>query len=380
MGKLKNVLLVLGLVILLAGIGWYFSREWLMQQFFSPSDSATTEGVSEVSDRQQSEIEVIATSLDVPWEVLQLPSGDLLVTERSGNLVRIGQGEQRYKIDGVAHRGEGGLLGMALHPEFEGNQQIYLYMTTETAGGLTNRVERYKYNENGLSERTSILEGIPGASYHDGGRIAFGPDGYLYITTGDAGDTALAQSTSSLAGKILRVDENGEIPDDNPFGNAVHSYGHRNPQGIAWDDQGRMWSSEHGRSGRLSGMDELNLIERGVNYGWPVIEGDETREGMQAPVIHSGSDVTWAPASLTYWDGSLFFGGLRGVTLYEARLGEGESVDLQAHLRDEYGRIRAVTVIYNDQLYITTSNTDGRGVERSGDDKLIRISGGVFRD
>jgi glucose/arabinose dehydrogenase len=306
-----------------------------------------------------------------------LPSGDLLVTERPGTLRRVENG-QVHKIEGVRHAGEGGLLGLALHPKFEQNRWLYLYLTTDSGDGLTNRVEKYTYQDDRLSTRKIILGGIPGAQYHDGGRIAFGPDGHLYITTGDAGEDNAAQDTNSLAGKTLRVTDDGKAPADNPFGNEVYSYGHRNPQGLAWDDDGRLWQTEHGRSGLQSGYDELNLIEKGGNYGWPIIEGDETRAGMRPPIAHSGADETWAPASLAYREGSLFFGGLRGESLYEAKLTGDNHVELKAHFRGDWGRLRTVAFGPDGQMYLTTSNTDGRGNEMTGDDKIIRIDPSIF--
>ncbi len=212
--------------------------------------------------------EVVAQDLSIPWEIVFLPSGEMLVSERPGTLVRISKERKKYQIDGIKHVGEGGLLGMALHPEIFKNKWIYLYFTTvNKVGGLTNRVERYTFEDDQLKNKTVILKDIPGAIYHDGGRIAFGPDNLLYITTGDAEKSYLAQNKTSLAGKILRLRDDGSIPSDNPFGNAVYSYGHRNPQGIAWDNLGRLWSTEHGRSGVFSGLDEINLIEKGANYG-----------------------------------------------------------------------------------------------------------------
>ncbi|MCA1806797.1 MAG: PQQ-dependent sugar dehydrogenase, partial [Actinobacteria bacterium] len=257
---------------------------------------------------------------------------------------------------------------------------LYLYLTTRSDQGLVNRVERYDYNNDSLSNRTTIITDIPGASYHDGGRIAFGPDGYLYITTGDAGTEALAQDTSSLAGKTLRVADDGSLPADNPFGSAVYSYGHRNAQGITWDDAGTMWQTEHGRSGRLSGMDELNHIDSGKNYGWPLIEGDEADATMQSPVAHSGADETWAPAGITFLDGYLFFAGLRGESLYQARINDDGTVTITVHLRQDFGRLRAVTAGPDGFIYVSTSNTDGRGTERPDDDKIIRINPALFEE
>lgn len=317
--------------------------------------------------------EVVAENLQIPWEVAFLPDGDMLVTERPGTLKRIGRDQRQYTIDGVRHKGEGGLLGLALHPKFSENHFIYLYLTTASGAGLTNRVERYRYENDNLTDRKVIIENIPGAANHDGGRIAFGPDGYLYITTGDAQNSDLAQDKNSLAGKILRLADDGSIPADNPFGNAVYSYGHRNPQGLAWDDRRALWATEHGRSGVLSGLDELNLIEKGKNYGWPTIQGDETREGMETPVLHSGPSTTWAPAGLAFKDGSLYFGGLRGESIYRAKITGGRQIELARLYQGQFGRVRAATIGPDGDLYITTSNTDGRGNPQPADDKVIRI-------
>lgn len=319
---------------------------------------------------------VVAKNLEIPWEIEFLPDGDMLVTERPGNLLRIernGNGTQKYEIEGVEHRGEGGLLGIAKHPDYRQNKWIYLYMTTDTENGLTNRVVRYRLESDQLLEPETVIEGLPGAVYHDGGRIEFGPDGKLYITAGDATKGNWAQNTDILAGKILRINPNGTVPEQNPFGNEVYSYGHRNPQGLAWIDS-QLWATEHGRSGLKSGMDELNMIEKGGNYGWPEIEGDETLEGMERPKIHSGPDVTWAPAGATYLDGSIYFAGLRGSTLYEAKINDGEVVELEKHLEDRFGRLRAVVKGPEDYLYISTSNTDGRGNPVSSDDRILRIA------
>lgn len=319
-------------------------------------------------------VEVVAEGLDIPWEVAFLPDGDMLVTERSGSLIRIGQDRKSIDVEGVYHIGEGGLLGLALHPDFENNATLYLYLTSQVDGAITNRVESYMLIDDRLENRTVILDGIPGAANHDGGRIEFGPDGYLYITTGDAGKPESAQDINSLAGKILRVTETGAVPEDNPFQSPVYSYGHRNPQGLAWDDSGRLWSTEHGRSGFASGFDELNLVEVGKNYGWPVIQGDETREGMQIPVLHSGATSTWAPGDVEFFQGKLYFSGLRGRSLYVYDLEEGSSNRFRAYFEGDYGRLRAVRIGPDGFLYITTSNRDGRGQPNEGDDKLLRIN------
>ncbi len=344
------------------------------QQSSSSHQSISSVASSAASPVVEDPVQVIADHLAVPWDIAFLPSGDVLVTERTGKLTRIGSDRKSYTIEGVRHVGEGGLLGITLHPDFEDNHHLYLYLTTRSGEGLSNRVERYRFADDQLTDRTEIFRDIPGAQYHDGGRIAFGPDGFLYITTGDAGSSNLAQRTDSLAGKILRIRDDGSIPADNPFGNAVYSYGHRNPQGLTWDNRGRLWSTEHGRSGALSGYDELNLIEKGANYGWPQIEGPETRDGMRSPVLQSGSSDTWAPASALYHNGSIFWGGLRGEALYEAVISNaGGTPALKVHLLHQYGRIRTVQKGPDGFLFVTTSNQDGRGTPVADDDRIIRI-------
>lgn len=372
MSKIRKIFVVVGLIILLGFAVAFVYRDWLVPWFFRQTDSSVEEG----RGSNVGEIEVAADNLTVPWEIVLLPDGDMLVSERPGTIRRIGQDQRSYEVAGVQHRGEGGLLGMALHPRFEENRWLYLYMTTQANESLINRVERYVYQSGELGEREVIIDNIPGAAIHDGGRIAFGPDKLLYITTGDAAAPQLAQDINSLAGKILRVNDNGGVPDDNPFNNAVYSYGHRNPQGLAWDDQGRLWSTEHGQTS----YDELNLIERGVNYGWPEIEGDETKEGMRTPVAHSGATETWAPGGLAFVDGSLYFAGLRGRALYQAAVNDDGSADvIAAHFRAEYGRLRAVVLGPGNNLYISTSNTDGRGAASPEDDRILRIETSIFQ-
>lgn len=319
-------------------------------------------------------VEVVASGLDTPWEIAFLPGGEMLVTERSGNLVLIGATVTRIQVPNVEQRGEGGLLGLALDPDYAVNKQIYVYLTALESGQLVNRVERYVFKDAALSDRKVIFEGIPGASNHDGGRIEFGPDAYLYITTGDAQNPDTAQDITTLQGKILRVTSEGEIPEGSPFASAVWSYGHRNPQGLAWDAEGRLWSTEHGPSGFGSGYDELNLITPGVNYGWPEIQGEEKLEGMLSPVIQSGGSVTWAPGDVEYLDGKLYFTGLRGSALYVVSL-DGERVtSFDTFFSGEYGRLRAVRLGPDGYLYVSTSNRDGRGNPGADDDLILRVN------
>jgi glucose/arabinose dehydrogenase len=286
---------------------------------------------------------VVATGLDTPWGIAFLPDGSMLVTERPGRVRLVdASGQLRAEpvatLGSVAETGEGGLLGIALHPDFGSNRLVYLYYTYAGVAGTMNRVVRMAYGNGSLGTEEIVLDGIPGASFHDGGRIKFGPDGFLYIGTGDAGQASLAQDTGSLAGKILRVSAAGTPAPGNPFGNEVYSYGHRNVQGLAWDENGTLYATEHGRSGTLSGLDEINLIEAGKNYGWPVIQGDETHAGMETPLDNSGS-VTWAPSGAAFFAGSLYFGGLRGESLYEAVIRSRQVTQVIAHFQGQFGRL-----------------------------------------
>jgi glucose/arabinose dehydrogenase len=365
MGTSKIIRIIIGPLIPVASLCFFLSSR--------PADVMSAVGAKTAAVAAM-DIEVVADGLRIPWEIVFLPDGDMLVAERPGDIVRIGGTDGRFTVPGVEHIGEGGLLGVALHPEYARNNWVYVYLTGRMAGRLANRVERWRYDGKAFTDRAVIIDGIPAGRYHNGGRISFGPDKRLYITTGDAGHAESAQDKNSLAGKILRVKDDGGIPPDNPFGDAVWSYGHRNPQGLAWDDDGRLWSTEHGRSGILSGYDEVNLIEKGKNYGWPVIQGDETRVGMLSPSAHSGPDVTWAPAGIAYLKGRLFFAGLRGRALYAVELSDGKIKSVADLLKDRYGRLRAVAVGPEEFLYFSTSNTDGRGSRIAGDDKILRIN------
>lgn len=325
---------------------------------------------------------LVADELEIPWSLDFLPDGDIIFTERPGRvrLIDAEEGllpEPLLTIDEVAHNGEGGLLGITAHPDFEDNHFIYVYYTYREDGIIYNKVVRYIEENRQLTDAQVIIDSIPGGRNHNGGRISFGPDGLLYITTGDAGESSLSQNLSSLAGKILRVTDEGDIPEDNPFQNSpVYTLGHRNPQGLAWDEQGRLWATEHGPSAR----DELNLIEAGSNYGWPEITGDDTASDMESPVIHSGSQ-TWAPSGAAYLNGSVFFAGLRGQSLYEVSLGSGDdldSVELQEHFNGDFGRLRDVVAGPDGNLYILTSNQDGRGLPVSGDDRIIRVNASML--
>jgi len=327
-------------------------------------------------------LEVIASGLEVPWALAFAPDGRLFFTERPGRVRVMEQGklldEPVARLD-VAAVSEGGLLGLALDPDFRANGYLYVYYTYRSAGTLRNKVERLTIKDNKAMESKVLIEGIPGNAIHDGGRLKFGPDDKLYITTGDAGDARLSQNLQSLAGKILRLNQDGTIPQDNPFpGSAVYSWGNRNPEGLAWQPgTGLLFSTEHSSSAH----DELNIIKPGTNYGWPTITGKQTAPELVSPLIESGSD-TWAPAGMTFyqgavfqqWEGNLFFGTLRGEHLHRVVLSGQEVASEEKLFQGELGRIRDVLEGPDGFLYFTTSNRDGRGSIRLGDDHIYRLA------
>ena len=370
---------ILGAVAVLALVGYVF-RGRLQRLFLAPQPPPAAIEGRKLADLPPAGLTVVATGLEVPWEIAFLPDQSLLVTERPGRLTHItGQQRTSYEIEGVRATGESGLMGLALHPGFAENGWVYIYYTGRGAEGAENRVERYRFRPGaGLSDRTVILEGIPAAAFHDGGRIAFGPDGYLYVTTGDAGDSEVSQDPESLGGKILRLSDDGTPAPGNPRETRMYSWGNRNPQGLAWDDKRQLWSTEHGRSGMETGFDELNLIRAGGNYGWPISMGDDARAGMVPPEVHSGPTYTWAPAGAAYWDGRILFGGLRGEALYEARIVPDAPMRVRAHFHAELGRIRVVKMGPDGMLYLATSNRDNRGAPRRGDDRIVRMDPAFF--
>ncbi|MHB1294832.1 MAG: PQQ-dependent sugar dehydrogenase [Anaerolineae bacterium] len=334
--------------------------------------------------------DLVATDLQVPWALAFAPDGRLFFTERPGRVRVIVDGVLRERPVAelpVAAEGEGGLLGLALDPAFSENGYLFVMYTYAQDGELRNRVSRLTVEDEAATSELILLEGIPGGRNHDGGAVAFGPDGKLYIGTGDAGQRDLAQELTSLAGKILRLNSDGSVPDDNPFsGSPVYSYGHRNPQGLAWHPEtGRLYATEHGPSGEmgLCCRDELNVIQAGGNYGWPLVSDIANNPSFIDPILTSGLDGTWAPSGLAYyggellaeWRGNLFFGSLRGEHLHRVVLGEdGTSVVADEEwFTSEYGRIRAVTVGPDGALYMTTSNRDGRALAASNDDRILRI-------
>ncbi len=318
---------------------------------------------------QSKAVEVIASNLSVPWALDFLPGNEIIFTQRGGTVSTLHDKKinELTNIKDVKSTGEGGLLGIAVHPKFSSNRYIYLYYTYDSTGQNTkNKVVRYILKDDQLIQDKVIVGDIPGALFHNGGRIKFGPDGYLYVTTGDSQAPSLAQDKNSIAGKILRVTDDGDEAPDNPFGTLIYSMGHRNPQGLAWDGN-RLFETEHGNSTH----DEVNVIARGGNFGWPSIQGDEKESGSISPLTQSGNE-TWAPSGASIFNGSLFFGGLRGEALFELRISSSTAI-LNKHFLNEFGRIRDVVLGPDNFLYITTSNQDGRGAPTQDDDRIIKV-------
>ena len=318
-------------------------------------------------------VQTVAGGLDTPWEIAFLPDGRALLIERPGRVrVLSKEGELRappaaeVAVDDI---GEGGLLGLAVDPDFERNRLVYLYRTR----GGQNEVVRFRLDDDRLREERVVVAGIAAAAVHNGGRIRFGPDGRLYIATGDAARPQLAQDQASLAGKVLRVEVGGLRGDGaRP---EVHSLGHRNPQGFDWEPgTGRLVASEHGSSAN----DEINVVERGRNYGWPEVEGPDHGD-FTAP-LRVYDDQTLAPSGASFvptasgaWSGDLLVACLAGEQLRRLRI-DGDQVTLDEPLLEgRLGRLRTVVAAPDGALYALTSNRDGRGSPREGDDRVGRI-------
>ena len=348
-----------------------------------PGDPETGPGPGVVTGSVQpvGEPVVLASGLEVPWSILRLPGGGTLISERGTARVRelvSGGLRDAGTVPGVVARGEGGLLGLAyladpaeasavaaretgpgpggwVYAYFTGasSNQIVRMNLTGTVGSLT------------LGSPEPVLSGIPRAGNHDGGRIRFGPDGMLYATTGDAGNTASAQDLGSLGGKILRMTPTGTVPPDNPFGTLVYSYGHRNPQGIAWDSRGRLWASEFGQST----WDELNLITPGADYGWPDVEGVEHDSRYTDPVVQWPTSEA-SPSGLAIVGDTVFLAALRGERLWRVDSSTGMAT---AWFVNTFGRLRDVVSGPDGTLWFVTNNTDGRGTRAAGDDRLYSV-------
>lgn len=287
----------------------------------------------------------------MPWGVTFLPSGNALVGERnSANVYEVSRNGGKSLVGpvaGVVSSGEGGLLGLALSPNFAADRWLYAYITA----GSDNRVVRMKYDNGVLGTPRVLLSGIPKADHHNGGRLVFGPGGNLFASTGDSTDKSLPQNKKSLGGKILRMTPTGGVVPGNPFGNYVWSYGHRNVEGVVFDANGRMWASELGENK----FDEMNRIEKGVNYGWPRTEGPDGPGGYRDPLAYWRT-ANCSPSGIAISHGHAYLGALRGESVWQVRLGgpdKGEKVRL---FQGQFGRIRTVQNAPDGSLWITTSN------------------------
>ena len=341
-------------------------------------------------------LETVVAGLEVPWGIAFLPGGDALVTERPGRLRLVPALARRKAGDAtklplvatiaVDSDEEGGLLGVALHPEFGRNRFVYLYMTVREGGRKSNRVERWRVADDLGSARFDrrIVEGIPSAAYHDGGRIRFGPDGMLYVGTGDGREPDRSQDPRSPAGKVLRLTPDGEVPKDNPVaGNPLYVLGVRNTQGFDWS-QGRFYVTDHGPSGELMrrGHDEVNLASPGANLGWPRIYGCQTQPGMVTPsltwqtAVPPGGASFYTGTAISDWRGSLLIGTLGSTHLHRVKFSSSDPAVVELHevyFQDQAGRLRDVVMGPGGVPYITTSNCDGRGNCPPDRDKILRL-------
>ena len=328
------------------------------------------------------------TRLDQPWSLVFAPGGRALVSERRG-AIRLIENDRLQAdpliVRTVVQSGEGGLMGLALHPRFPAVPFLYAMETAEERGRRENRVVRFRLERNRLEFDRVIIGGIPAGNNHNGGRIAFGPDKRLYVTTGDTFRGALAQDKTSFAGKILRLTDDGTVPPDNPVLNSpIYSYGHRNPQGLAWDPQtGKLLAAEHGPSGEfgLSAWDEINVIEPNGNYGWPQVVGAVYKAATVDPIVAWPDDTT-PPSGMTFWHGDLFVATLRSQALVRISFDrEGDKPQprvierwfAKSSYEGRFGRLRDAVVGPDNALYVVTSNRDGRGSPAADDDKIIRI-------
>lgn len=316
----------------------------------------------------------IQSGLDAPWSMVPLPSGSVLIDDRDSGTVfeRLPDGSSIRTVGvvpGVVHAGEGGLLGLAVQNE-SAPRFLYAYLTTS----VDNRVVRMPLTGTpgsyAIGAPQPIITGIPKGIFHNGGRIAFGPDTMLYITAGDGTNTANAQNKDSLGGKILRVTPTGDVPRDNPFpGSPVYSFGHRNPQGIAWDSHGTMWASEFGQDT----WDELNIIRPGGNYGWPTVEGIANDPAFIDPVYQWRTDDA-SPSGIAIVNDTIFMAGLGGQRLWVIYPTNGAApVRAVAYFANDFGRLRDVVGRGSDTLWMLTNNTDGRGDPRAGDDRILSV-------
>jgi glucose/arabinose dehydrogenase len=334
----------------------------------TPDAPSTTEP-EDGKDRAPRVVRTVASGLEVPWGVAFLPDGSALVSERDSTRVLAVDGKdvtEVGRIDQASPQGEAGLLGLAVSPAYDEDQLVYAYVSTSS----DNRVVRMTYDGRRIGEPEPVLTGIPNGFIHDGGRLLFDDEGNLLVSTGEIGEPELAQDPESLGGKVLRITPSGEPAPGNPKdGSPVWSMGHRNIQGLAFDDRGRLWATEFGEQT----WDELNLIERGANYGWPRVEGKGDLDEFRNPHV-TWSTADASPSGLAFADGSLWAAALRGERLWEIPVTGKGTAEPKDWFVGDYGRIRTVTVAPNGNLWVTTSNRDGRGEPAAQDDRILEVA------
>jgi len=362
---------------------------------FACSHPPAGRGAGEVENSPQTQtsfkVETVIPNLEVVWSIVWAPDGRMFFTERPGRVRVYENGKLRpqplFVVPDVEPRGESGLMSLALHPQFASNHWVYLAYAYSSNGQRV-RVARYRETGDGLLDRKVIIENLPAAQFHAGCRLRFGPDGKLYVTVGDATDRQIAQQLNSLGGKILRLNDDGTVPNDNPFvGRSdarpeIWAYGSRNSQGIDFQPgTNLLWETEHGPSGfdGPGGGDEVNIIERGKNYGWPVIHHRDTRQGMEAPILEytpacaPASGMFYRGSQFPQFKGNFFFGCLRGVGIIRVEANGRQATSQEILLEGKYGRIRDIAEGPDGYIYFSTSNKDGRGKPASDDDRILRL-------
>ncbi|WP_405738405.1 PQQ-dependent sugar dehydrogenase [Streptomyces sp. NBC_01525] len=335
-----------------------------------PAHPAGANVPAAVADSAPGKPVTVSEGWSIPWGLSWLPDGSALLTERDTfkvfSLTQDGKKKEVGKVpEVVTTGGEGGLLSIAVSPKWKSDHHVFVMHTAKEG----NRIARLTYQDGKLSDYTVLVKGIKKNTYHNGGRIKFGPDGLLYATTGEAQTPDLAQDKKSLNGKVLRMTPDGKPAPGNPFGNLVYSYGHRNPQGLTWDAQGRLWEAEFGNAK----YDELNLIESGKNYGWPVCEGTCSDDGMTNPK-RQWPVKDASPSAVTYADGALYMAALRGQRLWRIPVDGTTAGTPKAYYTKDYGRLRTVEAVPGTKaLWLTTTNADNNGDGGAGSDKVFRI-------
>lgn len=376
------------IILIIFGLGAYIAKKNYFNKVSLPQTSQPSEAVVSPQIFEDSkaenytwEISEIASGLDIPWDLALSRDGDIFITERGGKVKILENGQIKEIADfpQVAQIGESGMTGLALHPNFSENGFLFIYYTYRKGGRISNRISRFHFNGEKLVQEKIILDNIPGGLIHNGGRMKFGPDGKLWATTGDASNGGLAQNIKSLAGKILRMNEDGSVPGDNPFPDSViYSTGHRNPQGIDFHPlTGEIVVTSHGSSA----YDEVNIISAGSNHGWPEINKCFSDNPEYADPVLCSMNETWAPSGAAFlgtkilkFRNSYFFAGLRGELLERVEIVNGKAGGRETIIKGDYGRLRAVIADGEGNLLVTTSNRDGRGKIREGDDKILKIT------